>query len=346
MSQDSKKIRYCVVPKIPEREFERDVSSKRARLIRNIEFKWVNGTPLHYYFFDEPPLAPANDVQKEAVRKAFDKWMDVGIGIKFKEVASPEDAEIKIGFDQSDGSWSYIGKVILKFEHTMNFGWDLTTPHGADTAIHEIGHTLGFQHEHQNPYAGLVWDEDAVYDYFSASPNNWDRDTIERNILNKIHPDSVAGSKWDPNSIMHYQFDKGLIREPEQYQNGIKPEPGLSAKDIAQVTFFYPKLESKNPELKLYESQILSLKPGEQKNFSINIDSSRDYTFNTFGKSDTVMVLFEEDGDEMHYVIGDDDSGTSRNAKFTVRLIKGRKYVLRIRLYYKFSSGNTAVMTW
>ena len=47
-------------------------------------------------------------------------------------------------------------------ERTMNFGWDLTTSYGHDTALHEIGHTLGFPHEHQNPTAGIVWNEPAV----------------------------------------------------------------------------------------------------------------------------------------------------------------------------------------
>ncbi len=53
----------------------------------------------------------------------------------------------------------------------------------------------------------------------------------------------------------------------------------------------------------------------------------------------------EHDG-ELRYVTGDDDSGTALNAFFRVRLTKGRKYVLRIRLYYRFSSGDTAVMMW
>ena len=39
-----------------------------------------------------------------------------------------------------------------------------------------------------------------------------------------------------------------------------------------------------------------------------------------------------------------DDSGEGRNAQFKIRLIKGRKYVLRIRLYYKHAAGETAVM--
>ena len=53
----------------------------------------------------------------------------------------------------------------------MNFGWDLTQPGEIDTAIHEIGHTLGFPHEHQNPHAGIVWDEEAVYAALAQPPN-------------------------------------------------------------------------------------------------------------------------------------------------------------------------------
>jgi len=54
----------------------------------------------------------------------------------------------------------------------MNFGEPLVgSPRGFDTALHEIGHTLGLKHEHQNPYAGIVWDEEEVYAYTAKPPN-------------------------------------------------------------------------------------------------------------------------------------------------------------------------------
>ena len=57
------------------------------------------------------------------------------------------------------------------------------------------------------------------------------------------------------------------------------------------------------------------------------------------------MVLFEEDTDgNLHYVKGDDDSGTKLNAQFKVRLVKKRQYLLKIRLYYKNSTGSPAVI--
>ncbi len=126
-------------------------------------------------------------------------------------------------------------------------------------------------------------------------------------------------------------------------QHGI-PQPGLSEKDKNQVKFFYPPLESVYPELKPLESRQLDIATGTQAKFAVLPGATRDYEFRTFGNSDTVMVLFEEIDGEPVYVTGDDDSGTALNAQFTVRLIKGRRYILRIRLYYRYASGATAVM--
>ena len=91
---------------------------------------------------------------------------------------------------------------------------------------------------------------------------------------------------------------------------------------------------------------MLSLAAAEQKDFNVLPTETRYYNFRTFGQSDTVMVLFEEDSGDFRYVKGDDDSGFDRNASFRVRLIRGHKYQLRIRLYFSFSSGDTAVMMW
>ena len=72
----------------------------------------------------------------------------------------------------------------------------------------------------------------------------------------------------------------------------------------------------------------------------------RKYNMRMFGISDTVMVLFEDVNDESKYRTGDDDSGEDYNASFRIKLYKGRKYVLRIRLYYRDRAGETAVMLW
>lgn len=339
----------CSVPQLQPRAFDPDISAERARLLRVIGKKWVNGTQLHYYFFEDS-FWGANEQQKNIVRQAFNVWRDVGIGLSFTEVTSPEAAEIRIGFQQGDGYWSYIGTDVLRIglaERTMNFGYDLTQDsRGVDVPVHEIGHTLGFPHSHQNPFSGIVWNRQAVIDYFSGPPNRWDLATIEHNILNKLSSQLVEGSNWDPNSIMHYAFIAGLIDEPEQYRNGLRPTPGLSDTDVTQVRFFYPGSTPTLVELRPFQLQRLDLSAGEQKDFSITPTATREYTIQTFGATDSVMVLFEDRDGEYVFVAGDDDSGWNRNARLQLRLYEGRRYVLRIRLYYQWASGETAVLLW
>lgn len=305
--------------------------------------KWVNGTVLHFCFLGGP------EPQRQAVRNAFQEWKDLGIGLEFAEVTDPSEAEVRIAFDQNDGSWSYVGKDVLGIATTaptMNFGWDLTDDYGRTTALHEIGHTLGMPHEHQNPFAGLVWDEPKVYEYFAGTPNHWSQDQTFHNVLRKIDPREVGGSPWDWKSVMEYWFPAGLIKEPAQFQTGLNPPGGLSDTDKEWVLQFYPPLGPNTPLLQPFRSSPLSLDAGEQADFRIEPAQSRKYQLSTFGTADTVLVLFEDLGGELRFLSGDDDSGEDRNANISVKLFQGRKYVARVRLYWSGESGQTALMYW
>jgi hypothetical protein len=357
---------YCSLVAQPAPEFRPGFGPVRAESIIVLRNKWANGTNLHYYFFDQNTDGrnvllqdgsrefrtwTADEDEKDLVRTAFQHWKDLGIGLTFEEVANRNDAEIRIGFERRDGYWSLLGRDVLgrsANKRTMNFGRNLTTvPDGLDTALHEIGHTLGLPHEHQSPFAGIEWNDEVVYAALAKPPNRWNRQKTFFNIIRKIQADEVQGSQWDRNSIMHYPFEAGLIDEPEDLRTGLKPEAGLSQRDGVWIRTYYPPIAENNDiELRPFEPQFLSILPGEQLNFVVRPSSSRRYTFCTFGESDTIAVLFEEMDGTPVYVTADDDSAQDRNAEIQIRLHKGRKYILRIRLYSRNSSGDTAVMMW
>ncbi len=346
---------YCSLVRVPARTFAPDVGVFRAEMIVITQKKWVNGTVLNYYFFNggsdgSPASWKGDTAQKNVLRQAFKTWKDLGIGLEFSEVNDKNEAQIRIGFQIGDGSWSYVGRDIIDYvsspvERTMNFGWNISND--LDTALHEIGHTLGAPHEHQNPLAGIVWDEEAVYTALALPPNNWPRETTYHNIIRKLPPGEVEGSPHDADSVMHYPFEAGLIKEPPEYRNGIFPKGGLSAKDKEFMKKFYPPITFNDyATLKVSQSQLLNIEPAQQKNFIFKPTRSRKYKIETFGTVDTVMVLFEKTGTEEIYMAGDDDSGTEFNSKIHTRLIRGREYIIRVRLFYAEAEGIGSLMVY
>jgi hypothetical protein len=356
--QDNASLHYCAAPPAPVLEFPPEVAANpsRQRAIIEASSKWMNNTVLHYAFFKtgEWKVPPE---QATVIRKACKQWQDLPIGIQLREIDNLREAEIRIGYLVGDGSWSYVGRQILdqpQNERTMSFGWPLNRDdYGLTTAIHEIGHTLGMPHEHQNPFAGIVWNEDAVYKYLGGPPNNWPRQTTFQNVLRKLDPAEVTGSNWDPDSIMEYQFPAGLITEPAAYHEGIFPPGTISQLDRTWATTWYPAGNGRSraagraePQLRVNEAVTVDLGGGQQVDYLIRVDETRKYTISTFGATDTQLTLFEDVEGEPRFLAGDDDSGKDHTATISHRLRPGRTYHVRLRVVYKGSRGTVTLMYW
>jgi hypothetical protein len=201
------------------------------------------------------------------------------------------------------------------------------------------------EHEHQNPFAGIKWHEEEVYKALAKPPNKWKRSETFHNILEKLSTSQVQGSTWDPNSIMEYEFEPGLIDKPETYDvNGLYPRGTLSKADKEWVRKWYPPMAAALPVLQPFESVAAKLAAGEQIDYEIRPTESRKYCIETKGATDTLLVLFEEVDGVPRLLSGDDDSGEDRNASISYKLFNGRKYIARLRVNYPGRSGKTSLM--
>jgi len=156
----------------------------------------MNGSSLRVRFL------AGTSAEQQLVREQAGWWTDHA-NLTFDFGTAP-DADIRIGFDPTDGAWSYIGtdcKHIPAGQPTMNLGFL-----DGGTAAHEFGHAIGLAHEHQNPAGGIEWKEEVVIHDLSGPPNNWDEDTIRHNVLEKYRIDQINGTEFDPDSIMLYFF--------------------------------------------------------------------------------------------------------------------------------------------
>jgi hypothetical protein len=156
-------------------------------------------------------------------------------------------ADIRVSFDQA-GYYSLVGNdsinrtISRPGEESLNLeGFDTQLPSDwKAVALHEFGHAIGFEHEHQSPIGDcdFRFDDDpgyvpttdqfgqfipdsrnrrpGLYTLLGGPPNNWPKAVVDFNL--KQLPDSHAYEvgPFDKDSIMKYFFPAFMFIAGEQ----------------------------------------------------------------------------------------------------------------------------------
>lgn len=143
---------------------------------------------------------------------------------------------------------------------------------------------------------------------------------------------------------MHYPFEAGLITEPHPYDtSGVGENLGLSPSDKDWVRRFYPMGTSPVP-IAAMQLERLDAVAGQQRNFVFEPTATREYTIQTMGASDCKVVVFEERDGTPRHLAGKDDPGEEANAIIKTKMVKGRRYIIRVRIHYVMSPDGVALL--
>jgi hypothetical protein len=284
---DNCAFHYCVIPTDVQMEVSL-INTKyvpgQLRLDVYNKNKWEPGTELTWSLIDEGYIE-----DEEIIKKAFESWSEICY-VKFTKLKDGDmSALIRIGFDAKEAPWSAIGTDILDKRFTNKKTMNLFCEKRFKSlylsiALHQIGHILGFPHEHQSPNSGIVWNEQAVYEFFESQ--GWDKKTIDHNILNRHR--GFPGFDFDPHSIMNFGFAPNLIKEPQQFRSGLPFHEGFSEQDRKLAQKFYPFPPKKstisvgemvNVKLRNDDTNIIEIK-NIQKEFHVSVLTNSDANVN------------------------------------------------------------------
>lgn len=281
---------------------------------------WETGRTLGVGFLD------GTQWQHDVVRTHAVAWSDYANILQDFDSPTPQ---IRIRFEPGQGSKSRVGTDALVGDPTattMNLGWiDRSKPDDElrGVVLHEFGHALGCIHEHQSPDAGIPWNLEAVFAYYSGDPNYWTPEETQFNLIDTYDRSYTKFSAFDARSIMVYPI-------PVEHTIGgfhVDPTYDLSDGDKAFIGRIYPNNQPVDT-LSLDSPVAIERRSAAQEDqFRIQIDVAGRYVIETSGPTNVRLAVFGPDNRGRQVAADSDSARDGYNARVDTILIPGGYWV-------------------
>ena len=226
-------------------ELKKNPSDGQPEAVVNTSLKWKRNKASVCFF-------SGNKEARDHVAKVAEQWI-VGTSLKLDfgpsgnrtSCNSERPSDIRVSFNKK-GYYSYIGtiaKLIDPANETLNLsGMDKSTFSESDDGIilHEFGHAIGFEHEHQSPRGGCG--SEFNWDYIIRTYFEGNEEDARRNMEPlDANTTGLLTTSFDSKSNMLYSLNREAFINPDTAKCYIsKPNNMLSAVDKAAAQTVYP----------------------------------------------------------------------------------------------------------